>query len=121
MVTSHKSRQTLERRSGQRVACGDKIRIGPYPNATKIAQLADVSSSGAFVRSPLRLRLFSMVRCRVLDQHDGRLTVLDLVGYVVRAGDDGIGIEWDETSSARVIARLLPLRTSESTQGLAPS
>lgn len=107
MASYHKIRPRMERRCGQRIACHDRIRIGPYPNATQAAQLVDVSRSGAFVRSPLVLRPLSMVRCRLLDRHHGRFTVLDLSGYIVRSADEGFGIEWDEASSARVMARLL--------------
>jgi hypothetical protein len=99
-----------ERRGALRIGFGVVVRVGPFPRASSIARLRDVSSSGAFFETvlpdrgnPLRV---------VLDiEQSTEAWRLELEAHLVRQEPDGVGVMWGELSSA-IVAPLIGLLTS---------
>jgi hypothetical protein len=58
--------------------------------------MTNVSMSGAFIESHLPARLFSSVQVRFSGLQHGRRMRLTVEAQIVRKGQSGFGIEWQE-------------------------
>lgn len=88
----------MEHRWGQRVPAAIKVKLQGRPGAIGSGCLRDVSISGAFIETALRLPL--LVR---IDVDAGSRK---LAGWVVRRNAIGIGVEWCEFAPQAVLTLL---------------
>lgn len=95
----------MEHRWGQRRPCRARVGISAGAGITGTARVRDVSISGAFLETALRLPLFSQVAIAVLHD-DGAKHALEFTAAVTRTEPDGVGIEWCEPVAGS-ICRLL--------------
>jgi hypothetical protein len=91
----------MEHRWGERRALSRMVslRAGRW---CVLAQLKNISSSGAYLRCAVPDPAVSWIRIDFKDEHNSA----SVVAYVVRRTADGIGVEWGEFSP-EFIARLL--------------
>jgi hypothetical protein len=95
----------IDHRWGARTAINLNVRLVCQPGAIAPGWLADVSISGAFVRTELMLQLMSPVRIVLLDRLPLGRRSMDLPAYVVRRVQGGLGLEW-RSLSPRTLQRL---------------
>ena len=93
----------MEHRWGQRVSVNRRIRLACRPYAIGSGWLRDVSTSGAYLETKLRLPLLAQVAVELEPLADG---VQHLTACVVRSDDKGLGIEWAELAPASIVALL---------------
>jgi hypothetical protein len=85
----------MEHRWGQRRSCRARVRVSAGAGVAATVRVRNVSISGAFLETTLRLPLFSQVDIAVL-RGDGSTHGVEFAASVVRAEPGGIGIEWCE-------------------------
>lgn len=86
----------MEHRWGERVSVRLTVELSCGASAPVAGLLENVSSSGAFVRTPgCRLRRGAVEVTLVRGGTDSK-SVVRLPAYIVREGDAGVGIEWCE-------------------------
>jgi PilZ domain len=96
----------MEHRWGQRVAVDLAIRIAGRPYNVRAARLADLSSSGAFIKVCADLRPLSRVQIAIALPHKLTRPTPMVAAYVVRRCKDGIGVEWCEYAPKPVLELL---------------
>ena len=94
----------MEHRWGRRIEVNESVRLRALPEAFGVARLVDLSVSGAFVATNLRLPLFSRVRVSFDVRRGPHVSKGQFTAHVVRTAADGVGIEWDEVPPATVSA-----------------
>jgi hypothetical protein len=94
----------MEHRWGQRMPTDLPVRLIGTPGAIGTGCIRDVSVTGAFVQTNLRLPLLTRVQIEPLTPNasDARR----LPAYVTRTDVNGIGVEWSDLTPA-VVAELL--------------
>ena len=107
----------MEHRWGQRVPVGMRVRLSCLPYAIGSGWLRDVSVSGAFIETNLRLPLLASVHVEVELPGCGRATRHSVAGHVARQAEDGVGIEWPELAPAAVVELLAPAPTAAEHSG----
>jgi hypothetical protein len=90
----------LEHRWGQRIACGASVRLSAAAGNSVAGKLRDVSTSGAFIETSLRLPLFSQLVVAVV--REDRAREIDTLASVVRVARDGVAVEWFETPGGSI-------------------
>ena len=93
----------MEHRWGQRVPATIKVKLQGRPGAIGSGCLRDVSISGTFVETALRLPLLTRVEIDAGSQR--RLSC-----WVVRRNAIGIGVEWCELAPRAVLTLLAQTR-----------
>jgi len=92
----------MEHRWGERRRLHLPVHLVCHAHAIGIGQLADVSTSGAWIRTALRPPLEAQVEVSIAISRAARelgwVNCGRLIGCVVRHGPHGIGIEWDEAA-----------------------
>ena len=91
----------MEHRWGTRRPCRARVCVSAGGGIAGTGRIRDVSMSGAFLESPLRLPLYAQVAIAVLND-DGSRHVIEFTATVVRTERDGVGIEWCETASGSI-------------------
>jgi PilZ domain len=91
-------RVDMDHRWGARTSVNLNVRVICQPGAIAPGWLADVSISGAFVRTELKMQLLSPVRIMVIDRLPSGRRSMDLPAYVVRRDREGMGLEWRNLS-----------------------
>lgn len=89
----------MEHRWGERTPVDIPVRLRAHGGGLGTGQLADVSSSGAFIRIWRKLAPLTCVDV-MIDEHA-------VPAFVVRDTDDGIGMEWCDLAPEIVSAVLL--------------
>ena len=84
----------MEHRFGQRFRCGTVVGLSASNGISGRGRLVNVSLSGAYLETSLRLPLFATVEVR--SEANGRAGAARS-GSVVRKDAGGVGIEWCET------------------------
>jgi hypothetical protein len=84
-------------------------RVGKKPASRHVARVVDVSISGAFLRIGLPIDDLHPV-CIELPVAGQKRSRASVEAYVVRRGDDGVGVEWSELAPAPVMALIASLR-----------
>ncbi len=92
----------MEHRWGRRIPCGTAVRLSASPGLAGMGRLRDVSMSGAFVETPLRLPLFSTVEIAMPPREDAGGRDIEVAAIVVRTDGDGAGVEWLEMPAAPI-------------------
>lgn len=100
----------MEHRWGRRARVDMGITLHPGFGKVARGRLANVSLSGALVRTDMRLPTFTRVLVELPSQ-DSSLESADgapalLPAYVVREASDGFGVEWTEFSPPAIAALL---------------
>jgi PilZ domain-containing protein len=91
----------MEHRWGQRLPCRAHVRICASDDITGAGQVRDVSSSGAFIETAIRLPVYARVALVVLGNESATRTV-EINASVVRVASDGIGVEWCDTPGGSI-------------------
>ena len=97
----------MDHRWGQRITVDLAVQLLCHPRTIAVGQLANVSVSGAFVRTAMVPALLAPVRILgFLSEREGaRREAIE--GYVVRRERGGYGIEWFELAPAGICRFLL--------------
>jgi len=99
----------MEHRWGQRLPCRAHVRICVSDDINGAGRVRDVSSSGAFIETAIRLPVYARVALVVLGNESATHPV-EINASVVRVASDGIGVEWCDTP-ARSICEVLGCTT----------
>jgi hypothetical protein len=91
----------MEHRWGQRLPCRARVTIFGGAGFEGVGRVRDISSSGAFIETSSRLAVASRITLEVIGNESADRTV-DVEAIVVRAAQDGIGIEWCDTPEGPV-------------------
>lgn len=86
----------MEHRWGHRSPVGLKVLLLGCPGAIGFGLLQDVSISGAYVRTNLRLPLLSYVTLGMNAHPTGQSESCGIPAHVVRCDGLGLGLEWEE-------------------------
>jgi hypothetical protein len=95
----------MEHRWGQRKPCRARVRVSAGAGVAGIAQVRDVSISGAFLETALHLPLFAQIDIAVV-RNDGSTHATEFAASVVRTVPGGVGIEWCEPVTGSICCRL---------------
>lgn len=90
----------MEHRWGNRTSVALKVRLMSRTGAVGAGYLRDVSISGAYLQTALRLPSLASLKV-IADSNSWG-------ACVVRCDASGMGIEWDEFASAEVVTLLRP-------------
>jgi hypothetical protein len=86
----------MEHRWGERMGVDLPVRITLHPFSVKHGRLANVSVSGASIKSDGTLRPLSRIEVVVEVPHKLRNEARGIAAYVTRSSKSTIGIEWCE-------------------------
>jgi len=78
------------------------VRLVGTPGAIGTGCIRDVSVTGAFVQTNLRLPLLTLVQFEPIALSPNASDTRRLPAYVTRTGVDGIGVEWCDLAPAVV-------------------
>jgi hypothetical protein len=92
----------MEHRWGRRVSADLKVKIFADPASAGWGKLRDISISGGFIETALRIPALSKL-CMTVPGAAHRST-RTVHGIVVRKDDDGVGVEWLDGDSDAVAA-----------------
>ena len=97
----------MDHRWGERIVVDLAVQLLCHPRTIAVGQLANVSVSGAYVRTGFVPALLAPVRILgFLSEHEGmRREAIE--GYVVRRERGGFGIEWFDLAPAGICRFLL--------------
>jgi len=98
----------MEHRWGERIGVYIPVRLYSRAYALKHGHVANLSVSGAFIKSDAQFRLLSQVQVKFDLLHQPRHHAPTVDAYVARQYKTGVGIEWCEFGPAPV-TRLLRL------------
>jgi hypothetical protein len=96
----------MEHRWGQRLTVDLAVRVAGRPYNVRAARLVDLSASGAYIKLSADLRLLSRVQIAVALPHRLTQPTPMVAAYVVRRGEDGVGVEWCEYAPTPVLELL---------------
>jgi hypothetical protein len=88
-------------------------RVGERPASRHVARVVDVSISGAFLRIGLPVDDLHPVFIE-FSTPGSRRARASIEAYVVRRGNDGVGVEWAELAPKPVMALIAALRPDAS-------
>jgi PilZ domain len=86
----------MEHRWGERIPMSLKVRLVSRPGAIGSGRLRDVSLSGAFVQTDLKLPVFTHVAIEFKLNQGNVNEIQEVAACVARRVDDGLGVEWCE-------------------------
>lgn len=92
----------MDHRWGMRMPVSLDVQLICQAGSIAVGRLADVSVSGAFVRTSVVLRLLSHVRIVLVDRLSSGGRPLELSAYVIRQDASGAGLEWWNLSPGRL-------------------
>ena len=94
----------MEHRWGRRQSTDLKVR---FVSRTKIGAgcLSNVSVSGAFMKTKVKLRLLSVLNLSCASQ-SRKANARSVAAFVVRQDSAGVGLEWCEAGQTSIEARL---------------
>jgi hypothetical protein len=95
----------MEHRWGQRIRCQARVRISTGSDFIGSGNVRDVSSSGAFIETALRLPVNATVTLVVLG-NESAVRAVEIQANVVRVERDGLGVEWRDTPAGSICAVL---------------
>jgi hypothetical protein len=107
----------MEHRLGQRVSTQLRVGIGVSPQSHSTGRLRNVSGSGAFVQTHLRLPSIARLRVYFDEQHSCGSFKFALDAYLVRSTPEGLGLEWVDSEPAILLALLSALERSSAPAG----
>jgi hypothetical protein len=96
----------MEHRWGHRQAIDKFVRLKLRSGFGGCGRLRNVSISGAWVTTELPVRPMSYVQLQFVAMQEGRRSVVQVEGQVVRTSPHGFGIEWYEFAHPAVLAFL---------------
>jgi PilZ domain len=103
----------VEHRWGERIPLDMPVKIDACSQAVVRGRILNVSLSGAFIQINVSIPAWAQV-CVDLDlQRSRRSDRFRVEAYVVRATDQGIGIEWEEFAPRAIRALFAILRTRD--------
>ncbi len=105
----------MEHRWGHRREVSRAVHLGTRAGVVARGRICNVSISGAFIVTPLPIRLFAYVRVRFSALLHGKRTIESVEGQVVRKNPEGIGIEWSEFAPEAIRA-LMKVPATHSTK-----
>jgi hypothetical protein len=86
----------MEHRWGHRREISRMVHLDTRGGVAARGRICNVSISGAFIVSSVRVNLFSYVQLKFIAMLHGRRTATAVEGQVVRRNASGFGIEWCE-------------------------
>ena len=87
----------MEHRLGTRHAIDLEVYLRTWGSRVLASgRLKDLSVSGAFVATQLPCRPLLQVAVQIVAPGQSRRSSISVQGQIVRVGEDGIGLEWDE-------------------------
>ena len=95
----------MEHRWGRRARVDMGITLHPGFGTVSRGRLANVSLSGALVRTDMRLPTFTRVVVELPSQDSGGTAAM-IAAYVAREAPEGLGVEWTEFSPPAITALL---------------
>ena len=95
----------MEHRWGQRVPCDALVRVSAGEEAGFPGRVRNISSSGAFIETAAVLPANTGVSLLVLGNESATHAV-EIAATVVRSEHDGIAVEWNETPSGSICAKV---------------
>jgi hypothetical protein len=101
----------VEHRWGERTPLDVAVRINGGTSTVVRGRLQNVSLSGAFVRTSIRLPVWSQVQVELDLTRLRRSDRFRVPAYVVRATGEGVGLEWTDFAPRAVRALLGIART----------
>jgi PilZ domain len=99
----------MEHRWGNRVAIDLRVQMFVDPASTAWGKLRDISVSGGFLETELRVAALSTLRMTVPAR--GTRGARAVRAIVVRSGDDGVGVEWFDGDYETVAQLIRETRT----------
>jgi hypothetical protein len=93
----------MEHRWGQRMPCRASVRLSAGAGIGGAGRVRDVSSSGAFIETPVVLPMGTTVTLLVMGNESAQRAA-EITASVVRVEPDGIGVEWCETPAGSICA-----------------
>lgn len=94
----------MEHRWGHRREINRVVNLETRGGLVARARITNVSISGAFVVSPLPVRLFSHIAVHFTTTRHHKRDRITVEGQVVRKGDGGFAVEWSEFAPEAVRA-----------------
>ncbi len=103
----------MEHRLGTRHAIDLEVYLRAWGSTVSArGRLRDLSVSGAFVATQLPCRPLLHIAVQIVPVGQTRRNSLPAEGLIVRLGEDGIGIEWDELQP-QLLSQLILLQDAE--------
>jgi len=96
----------MEHRLGHRIDADEVVRLRTLGKEKGTAILANLSVSGAFLRTHSRLATFTLVDVILASRRGERRRNIAVRAQVVRSCPFGLGIEWLEFAPAEIRVRL---------------
>jgi hypothetical protein len=97
----------MEHRWGHRREINRFVRLRLRNGMRGFGRIRDVSISGAWIATGLPAKLLSYVQVGFTAMRKGRKTVTRVEGLIVRAANQGFGVEWCELAHPAVLAILM--------------
>jgi PilZ domain-containing protein len=91
----------MEHRWGHRRPCQARVHVSAGGGIVGAARIRDISISGAFLETSLRLPIHGQILVSVL-RGDGTQHSVEFSATVVRHASDGVGVEWCEPVSGPI-------------------
>jgi len=95
-----------EHRRGQRLAAAMWVRLSSSGAELGMGSLANVSTSGAFLETQLRLPVDANITLEAVSSAGEALEGLTIAARVARVDSLGLGIEWKVMATPQVLALL---------------
>jgi hypothetical protein len=95
----------MEHRYGIRRPCKLRVSVSTGGGLSGMGRLRNISMSGAFLETPLRLALYAQLRVAAL-HGDGSSHVLEFPAVVVRHDAGGVGLEWGDATPEKICQKL---------------
>jgi hypothetical protein len=86
----------MEHRWGSRIPVDIGVRISARPSTIGVGRILDLSTSGAWIRARLTLRVLSRIIVIIDSTLARKCEAASLGAYVTRTTREGFGVEWHE-------------------------
>jgi hypothetical protein len=93
----------MEHRWGRRIPCRARVRLSAGLGLGGAGRVRNISSSGAFIETPVVLAAGARVTLTVLG-NESAARAIEIAAIVVRLEPDGMGVEWCETAARPICA-----------------
>jgi hypothetical protein len=91
----------MEHRWGQRLRCQAKVRISAANGISGSGNVRDVSASGAFIETAVKLPVNATATLVVMGNESAARAV-EILASIVRIARDGVGVEWRDTPAGSI-------------------
>jgi hypothetical protein len=95
----------MEHRCGQRIPTDVPVSLVARPAALGFGRILNVSATGAYIQTNLKLRLLTLVHLEALDSPFAAGLTRRVAAYVVRHCVSGIAVEWCEEAPEWVLLK----------------